>query len=548
MEQTLLLNASYEPLKIVHWQKAVTLWCQGKVEVISVYDREIRAVSFSFKLPSVIRLLRYIKIKRRFDYVPFSRANIYARDDHTLPVLRRRLPDQRADLRSCGAGRPGRPQGLGEHRHLLRHLQPPQGRTDAGRSRHAPACASRSGPQSAPAIRITVGLRNAPESWRDYFYWNVELDDTYMARARVDRRSSAVGDRRRPHHASKAQAFPSTAAAAARCASATHAGAPRLRLADRADRRSCPTGLDGGPARACRVDGRCPDETAFVDVAAPFATGLHQVDNPVFDRDGNLYVTFSGTRGQQVPVVDFRVRADGTREPFRRRSSTRRRWRSIARAGCTCRAASKARLSRRRRTDRRAVRDTISAWRAGSRSPPTARCSSAIDRARSSRSTGRPRATTFASLPASVAAFHLAFGPDGALYVTGADARRRPMPLYRIAPTARHASDARLRPSAGARVRRAGALFVVEALAGASGALSRAGSTRRRPNWCSPGPGWSASRSIRRRRGRASNETVYRLAADLAVVADCPHGAPRRRTPVPWRDAASSPPSARGPE
>src|SRR5216683_599973 len=82
MEQTLLLNASYEPLKIVHWQKAVTLWCQGKVEVISVYDREIRAVSFNFKLPSVIRLLRYIKIKRRFDYVPFSRANIYARDDH----------------------------------------------------------------------------------------------------------------------------------------------------------------------------------------------------------------------------------------------------------------------------------------------------------------------------------------------------------------------------------------------------------------------------------------------------------------------------------
>ena len=82
MEQTLLLNASYEPLKIVHWQKAVTLWCQGKVEIISVYDREIRAVSFSFKLPSVIRLLRYIKIKRRFDYVPFSRANIYARDDH----------------------------------------------------------------------------------------------------------------------------------------------------------------------------------------------------------------------------------------------------------------------------------------------------------------------------------------------------------------------------------------------------------------------------------------------------------------------------------
>ncbi len=83
MEQTLLLNATYEPLKVVNWQKAITLLCQGKVEVISVYDREIRAVSFSIKLPSVIRLLRYIKIKRRFDYVPFSRANIYARDNHS---------------------------------------------------------------------------------------------------------------------------------------------------------------------------------------------------------------------------------------------------------------------------------------------------------------------------------------------------------------------------------------------------------------------------------------------------------------------------------
>jgi len=69
MEQALLLNASYEPLKVVHWQKAITLWCQGKVEVIAVHDREIRGVSVSFKLPSVIRLLRFVKLKRRFDYV-----------------------------------------------------------------------------------------------------------------------------------------------------------------------------------------------------------------------------------------------------------------------------------------------------------------------------------------------------------------------------------------------------------------------------------------------------------------------------------------------
>ena len=89
MEQTLLLNATYEPLKVVNWQKAITLLCQGKVEVISVYDREIRAVSFSIKLPSVIRLLRYIKIKRRFDYVPFSRANISYGSAHERASWRR---------------------------------------------------------------------------------------------------------------------------------------------------------------------------------------------------------------------------------------------------------------------------------------------------------------------------------------------------------------------------------------------------------------------------------------------------------------------------
>jgi hypothetical protein len=45
MEQTLLLNATFEPLKVVHWQKAVTLWCQGKVEIIATHDREVRMVN-----------------------------------------------------------------------------------------------------------------------------------------------------------------------------------------------------------------------------------------------------------------------------------------------------------------------------------------------------------------------------------------------------------------------------------------------------------------------------------------------------------------------
>jgi hypothetical protein len=35
-------------------------------------------------------------------------------------------------------------------------------------------------PEKAPAIalRITIGMRSAPDSWRDYLYWNVELDES----------------------------------------------------------------------------------------------------------------------------------------------------------------------------------------------------------------------------------------------------------------------------------------------------------------------------------------------------------------------------------
>jgi len=177
MEQTLLLNASYEPLKVVDWRKAVTLWCQGKVEIISVYDREIRAVTFTFKLPAVIRLLRLVRMKRRFDYVPFSRANIYARDhyacqycgkahaigeltfDHVVPVAQGGRKDWENIVTcciSCNRRKGGR--------------TPAEARMHLVRPPHRPA--------RSPVLRITVGLRNTPESWRDYLYWHVELDDT----------------------------------------------------------------------------------------------------------------------------------------------------------------------------------------------------------------------------------------------------------------------------------------------------------------------------------------------------------------------------------
>src|SRR3954464_8752933 len=76
-----------------------------------------------------------------------------------------------------------------------------------------------------------------------------------------------------------------------------------------------PGGLESG-STPISIEGVSGDLALFVDIASPFATGRHQVDNPVFDRDGNLYVTYSGTRGQQVPVSIFKVRPNGARETF----------------------------------------------------------------------------------------------------------------------------------------------------------------------------------------------------------------------------------------
>lgn len=76
-----------------------------------------------------------------------------------------------------------------------------------------------------------------------------------------------------------------------------------------------PADLDGGEM-PLKVDA-VPGGSVLIRIGAPLATGVHQVDNPVFDRDGNVYATFSGSRENRVPVTLFRVRRDGVREPIR---------------------------------------------------------------------------------------------------------------------------------------------------------------------------------------------------------------------------------------
>src|SRR5258706_7847492 len=253
-----------------------------------------------------------------------------------------------------------------------------------------------------------------------------------------------------------------------------------------------------------------PEAIAFVDIAAPLATGLHQVDNPVFDREGNLYVTYSGTRGQQVPVSIFRVRPNGTREPF-----------SSGIVNPTSMAIDQEnRLYVSSRFEGAVYRVSPDGEAEPFAHDLGVACGLAFSRDgtlfvgdRSGtifKVDAEGRAGVFASLPPSVAAFHLAFGLDDALYVSGPTLSSCDH-LYRIGPDGTVTTErARFGRPQGLAMDSAGALFVVEALAGSSGLYKlRPGSA---PELVLSGPGlvgvaFDAAGHI----VVASNDTAYRL-------------------------------------
>ncbi|MBE3072142.1 MAG: gluconolaconase [Acidobacteria bacterium] len=228
-----------------------------------------------------------------------------------------------------------------------------------------------------------------------------------------------------------------------------------------------PKGLDAGPA-AVEVDGIVGDSLTL-GVAAAVATDLHQVDNPVFDRDGNLYATFSGSRGERVPVSIFRISLSGVREAF---------VTGIVNATSMVFDADGALLvsSRFEGTVYRVAPD-------GTYEPFATdlgiACGLAFGPDRSLYVGDRsgtvfriaPGGATraFATLPASVAAFHLVMGPDGSLYATGPTLSPCDS-IYRIGPDGRVSAfhEGFGRPQ-GLAFDARGRLHVAEALAGSSG-------------------------------------------------------------------------------
>ncbi|NET35918.1 MAG: HNH endonuclease [Cyanothece sp. SIO1E1] len=77
MSKVLVLNASYEPLNITSWRRAIVLLIKGKAEQVEHNGKFIYA---QMPLPTVIRLRQYVRVP--YKEIPLTRRNLLHRDNH----------------------------------------------------------------------------------------------------------------------------------------------------------------------------------------------------------------------------------------------------------------------------------------------------------------------------------------------------------------------------------------------------------------------------------------------------------------------------------
>jgi len=188
-----------------------------------------------------------------------------------------------------------------------------------------------------------------------------------------------------------------------------------------------PEGATSGPVIVA-TDGHTSNPHNF-KIAVPIAENLHPVTNPALDPEGNIYVTFSGSRGQKVPVAIFEIDTNYNVKPF---VTEMMNATAIAfdRAG---------RMYVSSRFDGAVYRVTPNGTTSTYAEGMGVATGIAFDRDQSLYVGDRngtifkisrdQQVFVFATLEASVSAYHLAFGPQGDLFVTGPNDR-----VYKIDP------------------------------------------------------------------------------------------------------------------
>ncbi len=171
--QTLMLSQGYEPIRIVSWQRAITMLSLGKVEVIEEYNQDVRSTSIVIKMPAVVRLLG--AFKRHKKPIKFSRINIYGRDKYRCQYCAKKI--------SMGSGTydhivPRSQGGKTSWTNIVTCCEPCNSKK-GGRTPKQAGMQLRSKPiqpKWVPIMAFHVSNTSAPDAWRDYIYWTTEIE------------------------------------------------------------------------------------------------------------------------------------------------------------------------------------------------------------------------------------------------------------------------------------------------------------------------------------------------------------------------------------
>jgi 5-methylcytosine-specific restriction endonuclease McrA len=173
----LLLDSTYEPLKIIDWQRAVYLIFSGKAEIVEEGTKEVRSARQTWKMPSVIRQLR--KFKRRGD-IQFSRLNIYLRDAWTCQYCNEKKPTKELTFDHVLPRYQG---GKTNWTNIVAACRPCNGFKDNRTPAQARMKLAREPvkPLWLPA-QVVIKMKNVPKEWESYIdakslaYWTTELE------------------------------------------------------------------------------------------------------------------------------------------------------------------------------------------------------------------------------------------------------------------------------------------------------------------------------------------------------------------------------------
>ncbi len=173
----LLLDMTYEPIRIIDWQDAMTLIVTGDAEVVEEIDQPVRSAMQTWNMPSVIRQLK--KFKRRGE-VKFSRLNIYMRDNWTCQYCRQKMRTQELTFDHVLPRAQG---GKTSWTNIVTACRPCNSRKDNRTPEQAKMRLLRQPeqPKWLPAQTV-IRLKTIPKQWEPYIdvrsvaYWTEELE------------------------------------------------------------------------------------------------------------------------------------------------------------------------------------------------------------------------------------------------------------------------------------------------------------------------------------------------------------------------------------